>query len=710
MISRPLGISVLIQVRLALAGLAFTVPFCTSVVAAELTWVPRMSRDVETSVSDEVISVRTTGLDPQLVWRLSTAPSQTDHVLEFEYFSPTGARSLHGYLGPPITEQSRFEMPDLSIAEGWQSYRLDLVEEKGGALPSKTRLLRIDFGKQPDRSLQIRNVRLRERSDLEQRHADQREQRRKSKLALSNAIAEYLATEFTSDIRNVTVSDGEILIHGAVSESDRAYSAWRLREVLPHESLTDATAEFSVNLQSAGEFDVDLPRDFETRDRLYSAWRIEGSTDGATWQPLSPRRYPDVLALQAHRNAAPRPQPKNQKGLGGISPRAPLDELPELGITAITVNIVLNRFLTERPGNDHERIDVAGPEIFFDPSAFQSYDRLIDFARRHSIVVSAIILIPQSKNGDHRSPLVHPESDGGIYTMPDLTTARGSRIYSDVLQRIADRYANPDRAPGAITNWIAHNEVDFHTVWTNMGEQPRNVYIETYYRSLRIIDLAARRRNPHARVFASLTHNWHVPDDGAWRRLAPRETLESLQRYSQLEGEFAWGVAYHPYPQSLFAKDAWHDEKATPDMSSPLITIQNIDVLGQFLTSAEMLDHDGKPRPVLLSEQGYHSASYTEEDQASQAGSLWYAMKQIRDKSWIESFHYHRWIDHPSEGGLRLGLRTLPSEDQPFGDRKRSWFVYQSIGTESEADVTRDLPQPSDQVAPMPERSKTGDR
>jgi hypothetical protein len=278
--------------------------------------------------------------------------------------------------------------------------------------------------------------------------------------------------------------------------------------------------------------------------------------------------------------------------------------------------------------------------------------------------------------------------------MPDLTSLRGTRIYSFVLDRIARRYAHPNRSPGGISNWIAHNEIDFHSVWTNMGPQPRSVLTETYYRSMRLIDSAARQHNPHSRVFASLTHHWTVPDDGNWRQLSPRETIDRLQQYSRVEGDFPWGIAYHPYPQSLFAENAWTDELATSDFDTPLITLQNLEVLGKYLEQPAMRDSQGKMRPVLLSEQGYHTPTYDQDAQHRQAASLWYAMNKVRSLPWIESCHYHRWIDHPDEGGLLLGLRTLPTDQAPYGQPKHAWHVYRAFGTEQEASSVSLLPRP----------------
>jgi hypothetical protein len=78
-----------------------------------------------------------------------------------------------------------------------------------------------------------------------------------------------------------------------------------------------------------------------------------------------------------------------------------------------------------------------------------------------------------------------------------------------------------------------------------------------------------------------------------------------------------------------------------------------------------------------------------------QAGSLWYALQKVRIMPWIESFHYHRWIDHPDEGGLLLGLRTLPTKEHKHGQRKQSWEVFRDFGTEKEISTTQNLPQPN---------------
>jgi hypothetical protein len=205
---------------------------------------------------------------------------------------------------------------------------------------------------------------------------------------------------------------------------------------------------------------------------------------------------------------------------------------------------------------------------------------------------------------------------------------------------------------------------------------------------MRLAYYQARRFNPHARVFISLTHRWATPEDPAWKSYAPRRLLERLQAYCRLEGDFDWGVAYHPYPQSLFKADTWNDDLPKFHFDTPLITMKNIEVLDAFLHLPAMRRADGSTRRVLLSEQGFHTPDYGEAAQRRQAAALVYTWHKIRPLTTIEVFHNHRWIDHPHEGGLRLGLRTLPDAEHPDGERKFAWSVYQALDTESEAAVT----------------------
>lgn len=668
--------------------------------AADWKLLPAGCHDVDLTVDGDVIDIRTTGSDPYLLGRLDGPRNRSERILELEYFCTRGIGSFSAYHGPPISEANRIDLPDLSIAEGWQTYTADLQQIMQAPLPQSSNRLRLDLGTEANVRIQIRGIRLRPANGNELADIKTRESERQEKKEHSRRVAAYLKGSFPLE-PNVRVGTQWIDVAFDLPENDLPENDEPLA-LTPDLDLVEYSANDSIGDQAPPACDdarasIDgkrmtfrVPRHASGRDRVQSGWRIWSRPSGTF---VSGRRFASRITPRSTDHAPSRPSPQSQKGLSGFSRRGPKEDLDELGIHAVTINLVLNRFVSTRPIAGREPIDAPGPAVYFDSRAFAEHDSLIGFASEHDVVVSAIVLIPRSRRGS-QPPLVHPEADGGVYAMPDLQSERGVKIYAHVLDKIAERYRNHERAPGAITNWIAHNEVDFHPVWTNMGRQPRELYTETYYRSMRMIHNAARTHNPHARVFASLTHHWIVPDDGKWQQLAPRDVLETLQAYSRLENDFAWGVAYHPYPQNLFAEVAWRDKKISDDFETPLITIQNLQVLGRFLEQDSMRDSAGNTRPVLLSEQGFHSKSYQDDAQANQAGSLWYAMKKVRDMPFIESFHYHRWIDHPAEGGLLLGLRTLPESGQPHGQRKRAWHVYQAIDTDREAEVTDGLPGP----------------
>ena len=658
---------------------------------------PVRTNHITFGTQDGNLSITTTGNDPFIVWEWSNPLLLSEPVLSFEYFCPDGIENVSMFIGPPISPNMQLSLPNLPVAEGWREYAAPIHPPYGKQLPDHITQVRLDLGLQTNRTLLIRNIKIRPPTQRERNLAADKLKREEQKEISAKAIREYRTTSFPAKFNKVLIKKDTITLTGQISPTagERTHTSVRLVEFPPDVQIDDNGTTLPSPLKiKQNQFSLVLPRMVGSRDRLFSGWRIKATKQKEQRDVfLSARHYATEFKItNVTANAALRPG--NQKGLSGFSSRGPKSDLHALGIKAVTINLVLNRFISNSGGLGREAIPSPGPPAYFNSSAFAALDQLVDHCRKHHIIVTAIVLIPRTTQGQIHSVLQHPESEGGVYTMPNMSTPRGTTIYGYVLSRIAERYSTPDQAPGVITNWIAHNEVDYHPVWTNMGKQPDEIYLETYYRSMRMIHNSARAFNPHARVFISLTHNWNVINPKRWEQLSPKQTLLALQRYSSQEGDFAWGVAYHPYPQSLFAKTAWQDTNIENHFDSPLITIQNLHVLGDFLNQSSMRQNNGKTRGVLLSEQGFHTPTYEATDQNRQAGSLHYAMQKIRNYPWIESFHYHRWVDHPDEGGLKLGLRTLPTKEHPHGQRKRAWTVYQAINTDAEAKATTGLPKP----------------
>jgi len=79
-------------------------------------------------------------------------------------------------------------------------------------------------------------------------------------------------------------------------------------------------------------------------------------------------------------------------------------------------------------------------------------------------------------------------------------------------------------------------------------------------------------------------------------------------------------------------------------------------VLPAYLRRPELL-FAGKPRRIILSEQGFHSPD-TPDGQVLQAAAFCYAYYKVAHLDGIDSFILHRHVDHGQEGGLNLGLWT----------------------------------------------------
>lgn len=647
------------------------------------------------SLTDGELELTTLGQDPFIQFKRfdSTSVSESQTVLTFEYFSLKDIHGMSVYYGPPITATKQFSAGKLSKSQSWQSYAIDLQTLSSGKWSAKDNQLRLDFGRVPGITFRIRNVHIRKPTSEENKSLTEREADSKIKLARESRVNIFYKTKFASRINSVVVDKQEILIRGAVGRGSNS----RLIEISPQVSVAEyATLQHGEILldQQAGIIDVGelktqgafgkrLSRFQGGRDRTTSRWAVAEQNQTGQWKLSSHWKYATELSAAASRTL-PRQNPKGIKGMGGVSPRFPLEELIELGVHNITVNIALSHLMDSVPHQGWIPFENGGRKWFVNPRRLAEYDTLIRFAFENEIVVSGILLVSFSKSPFGKT-LVHPEADrAGHYAMPNLTTADGVAAYEAVIAFLAQRYSASGFPHGRVSNWIIHNEVGFGWEWTNMGRQPPMLYMDHYLRSMRLVHNVTRRYDPHSRVFISLTHHWNTPTAATWRSYSNIDLIERLAESSSIEGDFAWGVAYHPYPQNLRRADAWNDTRVTNDFQTPLITPKNIAVLDRWMQLPKMRNSAGEIRGVLLSEQGFNTPDYSIQNQQLQAAGFVYMWKQMRGLRSIEAFHNHRWVDHPKEGGLLLGIRKLPANGKPYGEKKLAWDVYKALDTPHE--------------------------
>ena len=89
-------------------------------------------------------------------------------------------------------------------------------------------------------------------------------------------------------------------------------------------------------------------------------------------------------------------------------------------------------------------------------------------------------------------------------------------------------------------------------------------------------------------------------------------------------------------------------------------------------------------RDIQFTEQGPNSPDYSEESLRDQAACMAYLWKKMEALDSVTMFHVHNWVDNRHEGGLRIGLRRFPDDEEDPHGRKPVWYVFQALGTEKE--------------------------
>ncbi|HET6250003.1 MAG TPA: DUF5722 domain-containing protein [Tepidisphaeraceae bacterium] len=495
--------------------------------------------------------------------------------------------------------------------------------------------------------------------------------------AHADRLTAYLGEKFPGGISSISLDAGRIHLQGNMPANPAA----ELAEVPMWEDVTALKSPVTllpIHTDAAGRFAVDVDRvTADGRDRLLSAWAVVRKVaDG--YEPLSALHYIDSEKPRADLPAA---KPRSIKGMGGC----PFDhpDMEALGISSVTLNIVLNDIIVSQPGRGVTPYTYAGRQWYVRDGVVARLDRDMKIAAEHQWMVSAIILLRPARNnpaGSWTREAAHPDAQPPApYAMPNFTSRAGAEAYAAAMNFLAERYSRPDGQFGRIHDWIMHNEISAGFYWTNAGDKTLVTYLEMYQKSMRTIYLLARQYDPHAKPLISLDHCWTVKSDP--RAYTDRDLLEKLLEFSRVEGDFEWGIAFHPYAQDLFNPRTWEDHDATFSFNTKFITFKNLEVLDAWARQP-MACYHGQPREIQLSEQGLNSRDYSEKALTEQAAGLAYAWKKIEPLKTITAFQYHNWCDAREEGGLRLGIRKFGNESgDPLG-KKPAWDVFKAMGTE----------------------------
>lgn len=632
---------------------------------------------------DSTCTIETTDGDPWATTGVfaEDVPEECN-VLEFEYQTTLGMSNLELFFMDvktgidPAHSMSAGQVP---ASEEWVSFSVRLKEyRKNFNWGKKGDNLRMDFGTDPNNTIQMRNIRLRVMNDEEKKEEEEEKNEALNKEKYEQGIKDYLSKEYACHITDVTVGETSVTIQGDYTGEGTFF----LGEIPPFvDMFKTEKIEFKIPL-SENSFSIQLDRyvtvgDFKY-DRLLFKWAV--FKEGADVDELvSHARYANVDAIHAKQSVEAVPL-KSKKGLGGLINHGLLThDLDELGISSATINIPISNFmhLSEQPGDI--LYTYGGKTYYFNEQyLISSFDVVLQQTSQRGISVAGILLIAPS--GDAGELLKHPDYNGvAPYTMPNMTTVESTQCYAAALDFLAQRYSDPDMR---IAHWIIHNEVDGGIHWTNMGDKPIATFMDTYLRSMRMCYNIVHQYDQHSEVFISFSHGWNIAAGGGWYKV--RDMLDLMNQFSKAEGDFFWSLACHSYPAQLGNPCTWDDAQATFSMDTEYVTLKNLEVLDKWVGISQNQYKGNIRRSVWLSEAGTCSPSYEDKDLQDQAAGFAYGWKKINALDGINGIQWHSWFDHLGDG-VPLGLRKY-SDEEYKGEAKPVWTTYQKAGTDEEDD------------------------
>ena len=377
----------------------------------------------------------------------------------------------------------------------------------------------------------------------------------------------------------------------------------------------------------------------------------------------------------------PFPSSSNPKGLQVQM----IPDALELGIHHAGLNLGLHALLAPnrvtKPGQLTAVAD--GFTFAINEKYVEAMDRQIKPLSDHGINVTLILITYRSPDEHIRELTIHPKADPikGTTMAANTITPEGRACYKALTSFVAQRWSGVDGSHGRAWGWVISNEVNSHHEWHQMGPASVEEVALQYEDQARLAWESLRRHSKHARLYLSLEHHWTAKNHPDPLLSCPGRTLlELFAKRAREHGDFDWNLAFHPYPTNLRDPRTWLDN-VTFDDATPKVTFKNLEVLTKKLATPEFL-YAGKSRRLSLTEQGFNFTKRPDA-LAEQAAAYAYAWEKITHLNGaIDSFLYHRHVDHAKEGGLLLGLWSNKEGTISEANEKRPiWFALKAAGT-----------------------------
>lgn len=353
-----------------------------------------------------------------------------------------------------------------------------------------------------------------------------------------------------------------------------------------------------------------------------------------------------------------------------------IGELADLGVNYCTYNIPLNHILVPSGGIAYS---YGGVTYHFNAAIMNDYDNLFKKLNNMGIDVAAIILNNASPSA--YPEITHPQARSGSsapYYMFNASDESGVKALAAIGSFLAGRYSGSGH--GNVSMWIIANEVNARREYNYMAKTDVGTYTAAFTRAFRVFYNAIKSQNSAAKVYIPIDQRWTYNTEKTGDYDA-KDVLDIFASSINDYGNIDWGLAAHPYSFPNGNTAFWKSSKyVTHSYSTPCITMENIEVLTNYMQESAMRDTSGNVRSIILSEMGYSSTS----GQDVQAAAFAYAYTKMEKNGYIDALMLSRQTDAGDEIaalGLALGLQTTG------GGKKHIWNVFKYIDTNKRSEV-----------------------
>lgn len=432
---------------------------------------------------------------------------------------------------------------------------------------------------------------------------------------------------------------------------------------------------------------------------LSSRFVIAEEKEG-TYVPLSDFAWitnPEVLSEEIPVRKALTGQGGNsKKGLQVVNNILP--DIGDLGVSHAFFNIVLQEVISLEPTAYYQ--DYNGTRYYFTDRIIKDFDSLLGTLYDTGAQMTVAILSEYRPGYEfllYPGVNIRPETQDYAWNTKD---AKSAGYIHATLYYLANRYNGTDQKIGKVTNWVIGNEVNDNLQYYYMGPKDRNSFVTEYYNTFRIAYNALKSGNAAANVYIPLQGRWMTAD--TMTDYGGRGFLETFNNLAKSQGNFDWGVAYHPYSYPISTSNILKDGTSMVDQygnlvdaghvtnawNTTLITMKNINVLTDYLNTTNLKTASGNTRSVILAEQGWTSVSNSGATETTQAANIALAYYKAEMNPDIDAFLLRAHVD-AEEGSPYFKFGLWSSSQSNFASTKKlSYNIYKYIDTKESLAVT----------------------